>query len=486
MVKSEMTNALSIKSESDETSSVIDPNAEKKLLRKLDIVLLPMFTLIYCCNFIDRTSIGNARIAGLEKDLGMKGFDLNIALTVYYICYVISDVPSNLLLKRFGSIWIAFLVIVFGVVSIGAAFVKSFAGMLVTRIFLGLAEGGTLSGLVYITARYYRRKEFVLRTGIFFGLAPTLAGAFGGLLASGLLAIPDFGVVVRWRKIFLIEGIITTGIGILLLFFIPDDPRITRFLNDDERALAIARIDADQVVKTGGRKEKTTLKLVLLSFNVHTTLCVVCFIMINISFQGLSLFLPTVITTLGKFGTIESQLRTVPVYLVGAVWAVFASYFSFRIKQRTIPMLLSVVYIVIGYAITIATKEPHARYAACFLSVAGGSPTGPLLLIWGTDNAAPDTMRAVVTAAITGFGSLGAIIAVWTYLPADAPNYHKGNSLNLATSSTVIVLIILGFLYLRRENAKRERGERDYRLENKTLAELEEMGYLHPQFRYQL
>ncbi|KAF9006194.1 MFS general substrate transporter, partial [Cyathus striatus] len=414
----------------------------------------------------------------LEKDLGMKGFDLNIALTMYYICYVISDVPSNLILKRLGSTWIAFLVIVFGVVTIGTAFVKSFAGMVMTRVFLGLAEGGTISGLVYITARYYRRKEFVLRTGIYFGIAPTLAGAFGGLLASGLLAVPDFGPVVRWRKV----CIITTGIGILLLFFIPDDPRTTRFLNDDERALAIARIDADQAIKTGGRKEKTTLKLVLRSFNIHTTLCVICFIMINISFQGLSLFLPTVITT----RTIESQLRTVPVYLVGAVWAVFASYFSFRIKQRTIPMLLSVVYIVIGYTITIATKEPHARYAACFLSVAGGSPTGPLLLIWGTDNAAPDTMRAVVTAAITGFGALGALIGVWTYLPTDAPDYHKGNSLNLATSSAVIVLIILGWLLLRRENDKRERGERDYRLENKTHTELEEMGHLHPQFRYQL
>ncbi|KAF9006192.1 hypothetical protein BDQ17DRAFT_337241 [Cyathus striatus] len=108
MDKLELTNSAGIKTRCDEAASIIDSKAKKKLLQKLDVVLIPMFTLIYCCNFIDRTSIGNAKIAGthglglilglfydrsdvynttgLGKDLGMKGFDLNIALTVYYIC----------------------------------------------------------------------------------------------------------------------------------------------------------------------------------------------------------------------------------------------------------------------------------------------------------------------------------------------------------------------------------------------------------------
>jgi len=399
---------------------------------------------------------------------------------------MIIDIPSNLALKYFGPTYMAFLVLAFGIIAIASAFVKSFGALLATRVLLGFAEGGTLSGLVYLLARYYRRHELVLRVGIFFGLAPTLAGAFGGLLASGLLSVPDFGPVQRWRKIFLIEGILTIGIGLFLFFFMPEDPTKTKLLNEQERALAISRINADQVVRMSGRKEPTSFKLVLRSFSFNTILCTVSYMMINISFQGLSLFLPTVINSLGHFSTVEAQLRTVPPYMVAAAWALFSAWTGYRMKQRCSPILISVLLQVVGYAIAVSTKNPHARYAACFLSLAGGSPSGPMYLTWATDNSAPDTMRAVTTAVVSGFGQLGSIIAVWTYIPTDAPDYHHGNTLNLATSVTVCFITVLGGLYILWENGKRSRGERDDRLIGKTQEEIEQLGYLHPKFRYQL
>ncbi|KAF9497084.1 MFS general substrate transporter [Pleurotus eryngii] len=472
--------------ESTTSADEIDPVAEKLLRRKLDWILLPLFTVVYCTNFVDRTAIGNARIAGLEKDLGMKGFDYNISLTIFYIFYIAAEIPSNLALKRLGSMWLAAMITSFGIVSIGTAFVKSYTGLIITRIFLGIAEGGTLPGLTYIMSRYYRRSELVLRVGIFFGISPPLAGAFGGLLASGLLSAEDFGMVTSWRKVFFIEGVITTGFGLLCFLIIPTDPQRTRIFTPAERALALARIDADQVVRTNGRKESTTLRLVWRSFNINTMICTVAYVMINISFQGLSLFMPTVVATLGHFTVVESQLRTVPPYLVGAVWAVFVTYVSFRVRKRGIPIIFSCLLVVLGYALAVGTKNSHARYAACFLSIAGASPTGPLLITWGTDNAAPDTIRAVTTAIIPGVGALGSIVAVWTYLPQDAPNYHNGNSLNLATSLFVCLLALIGIIYIRRENAKRARGERNYRLEGKTQEQLENLGYLHPRFRYQI
>ncbi|KAJ2928041.1 hypothetical protein H1R20_g9056, partial [Candolleomyces eurysporus] len=200
----------SLASPKDKTAE-IDPEAERKLIRKLDWILLPLFTAIYMCNFIDRTSIGNAKVAGLEADLGMEGFDFNIALTTFYVFYVIADIPSNLLLKHFGSTWLAFLVIGFGVVSLASAFLHNMPGLLASRVFLGLTEGGTL--------------------------------------------------------IFLVEGLITTIFGVVLLFIVPEDPSKSRVLNEAERKLAMARIDADQIVKSQGQKEKTTLRLVLRSFN---------------------------------------------------------------------------------------------------------------------------------------------------------------------------------------------------------------------------
>ncbi|KAG7094121.1 hypothetical protein E1B28_007733 [Marasmius oreades] len=140
---------------------------------------------------------------------------------------------------------------------------------------------------------------------------------------------------------------------------------------------------------------------------------------------------------------------------------------------------------IIGYAIAIGTKEPHARYAACFLSITGASNAGPMVLAWGTGNAAPDTVKAVTSALIPSIGALGSIIAVWTYVPTDAPDYHNGNSLNLATSILSGILVLALFTYIRWENAKRERGERNHRLEGKDARAIEELGYLHPEFRYQ-
>ncbi|THH06071.1 hypothetical protein EW145_g4338 [Phellinidium pouzarii] len=452
-----------VKNESD----AIELVAERALVRKLDCLLLPLFTLVYAANFIDRTAI------------------------VFYIFYIAAEIPSNLALKHFGSSWLALMVAAFGVVSIGTAFVKSYAGLIITRVFLGIAEGGTLarfSGLTYLLSRYYRRTELVMRVGIFFGLAPTLAGAFGGLLASGLLSISDIGVVTSWRKIFLIEGIITSGIGLAGFIIFPSDPQSTHMLSETERALAIARISADQVVSTNGRKERTTVALIARAFNFNTCLCAFVYLMINISFQGLSLFMPTVVSTLGHFisATVRSQLRTVPPYIVAAVWALLSAYQSLKMKQRAVPIIMSVLLMVIGYAIFIGTENSHARYAACFLAIAGGSPSGPMLLTWGTDNAAPDTVRAVVTAIIPGIGALGSVIAVWTYLPADAPNYHHGNSLNLATSCFSCMLVAIGVVYIRWENAKRAREERNYRLEGKNKIEIEQLGHLHPEFRYQV
>ncbi|KAF9453602.1 MFS general substrate transporter [Macrolepiota fuliginosa MF-IS2] len=458
----------------------IDPIAEKKLVRKLDLILLPMFCLIYCANSVDRTAIG------LENDLGMRSNDLNIALTVFFICFIAVEVPSNLALRRVGSVWVAYLVIGFGTVALGSAFTRNYAELLVTRVFLGLSEGGILARLVYILARYYRRHELVLRMGLFFGLGPSLAGSFGGLLSSGLLALDDFGPVKRWRKIFFVEGVVTIGIGILLIFFIPNDPRETKMLNEEERKLAIERTNADATVKTDGFKEKATPKLIFRSFSIWTLTCAMGYLFINISFQGLSLFLPTVVNSLGEFSVVEAQLRTVPCYIVGAVWAISSCFASWYLNSRGIAIIASMLFQALGYAIAIGTKNPHARYAACFFSIMGGTSSGPLFLTWGMDNAAPDTMRAVASAAIAAISAFGAIISVWTYLPADAPDYHKGNSINLGAALCVITFTILGMVYLKRENMKRERGERDYRLEGRTEEQIRDLGYKHPRFRYQL
>ncbi|KIJ43562.1 hypothetical protein M422DRAFT_75513 [Sphaerobolus stellatus SS14] len=458
----------------------IDPVVEKRLLRNIDWAILPLFMILYTINSIDRTAVGNAKIAGLESDLGLKGFDFNKALSLFYVVFIVVEIPSDLALKRFGSIWLAFLIIAFGIIAICTAFIENYAGLILTRIFLGLAEGGLLPGLVYVMSRYYRRRELVMRIGIFYGVSPSLARAFGGLLSSGLLAVCPIGTVVSWRKIFLVEGIMAIGIGTICLFALPADPEKTKMLTEEERVVALKRIAADSVTRTY-KKEPTTAALVWRAFNVTSILTTLAFILTNISFQGLSLYLPTVIATLGHFTTVESQLRTVPPYIVAIVWSLTNSYISFRIKRRGVCILVSFLLNIVGYSIFVGSGNQHARYGACFLAISGGAPAGPMMLTWGTDNASPETVRAVTTALIIGVGQL----VVWTYLPQDAPNYIRGNSLNLGAITLAWILLASLVKYIYWENAKRTHGERDYRLAGKTREEIEQLRARHPWYRYQ-
>ncbi|KAF8518498.1 MFS general substrate transporter [Hysterangium stoloniferum] len=460
----------------------LNPVEEKQLLRKLDFVILPLFTLLYTINFIDRTAVGP--LSGLEADLGLTGFEYNIALTLFYVTYSLVEIPSNLILKRFGSVWLAILIILSGVVAISTAFIQSFTGLIITCLVLGMAEGGLLPGLIYLISRYYRRKERVLRMGIFFGCSPSLGGVFGGLLASGLLSINPIGSVTSWRKIFLVEGIITIAIGILCLFFLPDDPETSRLLTKEERLLALKRIALDNPVQTF-KRERIKIHLVLRSLNFNAGLITVAFTLTNISFQGLSLFMPTVIATLGHFTTVQIQLRTAPPFLVAAAWSVYIAYVSYSLKQRGLLIVFSLLFAITGYSIFVGTDNSHARYGACFLAVSGVACVGPLLLAWAADNAAPDTVRAVTTAMVPGVGALGAIISVWTYLPDDAPNYRRGNTVNLAASCLACVLTLIGVQYVHWENCKRDRGERDARLIGKSQEEVGELGACHPSYRYQ-
>ena len=153
-------------------------------------------------SFIDRSNIGNARIAGLTASLSITtGTKFNIALLVFYIPYILIDMPSNLLVKRLrAGIYLPALITLWGLVCTMMGFVQDFAGLVVCRLLLGLCEGGILGGVIIYLAMFYRRGEMLLRSGLFYCAAP-LSGAFGGLLASGLARI-RVGGYERWPWIF--------------------------------------------------------------------------------------------------------------------------------------------------------------------------------------------------------------------------------------------------------------------------------------------
>ncbi|KAF2849347.1 MFS general substrate transporter [Plenodomus tracheiphilus IPT5] len=457
---------------------------ETKVRRKLDRVIVPVTTFLYLLCFLDRANVGNARIQGMGEDLKLVGYRFNWVTSIFYIIYMFVEVPSNIILKRIGpKYYLPFLVVGFGFVSLCSAFVHSFEGLMAARAMLGVFEGGVMPGIAFFITCFYKRNELLLRIGIYVSAA-SMAGAFGGLLATVLARIPEWGIssmrIHTWRNIFFFEGILTMIIGLCAPFLMPRSPKECWFLNERERRIASQRL----VVTGGGAEgEKTEVHHVKRAiFNITNYFCAFGFFFINITVQGISLFMPTILRDLGWTAT-KAQLYSVPPYVCACAIAIAVAFISDKTNRRGLYLAIFTLPAIAGFAIMRWAKDPDVRYGGIFLITIGAFPGGPGFLAWAANNAGGPSVRSVSTAYVVTLGTAGGIVATWTYTFKDAPKYPTGHTINLAGQCCVFLLAVAGITYCKWENKQRENGKRDHRLNGKSEAEIRDLGYRHPEFR---
>ncbi|KAJ1022770.1 hypothetical protein NDA18_005104 [Ustilago nuda] len=473
---------------SDPKSIVYDAATEKRLVRKVDLYIVPTVAMLYLMCFIDRANVGNARIAGLEKDLGMnpRSYDFNILLTAFYAAYAFFEIPSTTLTKILGpGKWIPAMAFLFGLLSMANAFVTNFASAIAVRFLLGLAESGMLPSIAYYLSRWYKKDELVFRLGLYLVTAPS-AGAFGGLLASGILKISHIGEVKSWEMIFLIEGLITIIVAVIGYFTLTDSIHTARWLTDAEKAFLQARLKSELV----GQKDlvdKTQKKLIWKGITSTTSLCcAMMFLLDNIAVQGTAVFLPTVVRGIfpaPRYTVIQQQLLTVPPNVAGAIATLAFAYCSAKFKIRSVFAISGAITMCIGYAMFLGSKNLYVRYAASFFATSGAFTQGALLPAYAAVNANNDSERTGAIAVTVFFGNIGGLISTWSYLNKHAPDFVPGNALNL-TGGIVMVSIVLGLVSWQRwENKQRDAGKRDHRLEGLNQDEIQLLGSDHPHFR---
>lgn len=157
--------------------------------------------LLYLFSFLDRVNIGNARLYGLEKDLGMHGDQFQTAVSILFVTYILSELPSNLVIKKFKpSRWLAFLTTSWGIVATLTGTVQSYGGLIACRLILGALEGGLFPGLTIYLTLFYTRREIALRVGYLF-VSAAISGSVGGLLAYGIGFMDGLDGQRGWRWI---------------------------------------------------------------------------------------------------------------------------------------------------------------------------------------------------------------------------------------------------------------------------------------------
>ncbi|KAF3989777.1 hypothetical protein FT663_01925 [Candidozyma haemuli var. vulneris] len=474
---------------------------EKKLLRKLDFRLIPLFTVLYLLSFLDRGNIGNAKIEGLPEDLNLVGNQFNMALLIFFIFYAVLEMPSNMILHRTKPhIYIPTTMVIWSIVMTLMGTVQNYDQLLATRALLGIFEAPLFPGISYLLSMYYSKKEILVRQAVFFSAA-TLAGAFSGLLAAAIAQMDGVGGYEGWRWIFIIEGLLTFVVGVFSYTCFPSYPKDCKFLTPKERRFVIHKVkystnaepkktDGEEMPQDINRAEDDSrdrkyLWAVLKDWQVWLQL--LALYGVNVPLYAVSLFGPTIIHSLG-YSTTESQLLGVPPYVLATSMCVLQSWLSARWGVRAPFLIFNILCICVGFAMCLgadAVSTPGVVYGGMY-AISSGCAAYPLVVIWLSNNLSGSYKRALGMGLQIGLGNLSGVFASNFYRTQDAPQYKLGHGLGCGFAGMgLIVTVIIAVSYLG-INKKRKHDIAQGKYDDVPPEDLIKMGDRNPYFLYRL
>jgi len=468
----------------DETLEIIEnKKKEDALRRKLDCFVAPVMMMLMLISYLDRGNIGFAATQGMTTDIGLKGSELNTAVSVFYIFYILAEFPTSLLVKRlqFNRV-IPTITFCWGVTCLCTGFVQNFAGLVTTRIFLGFFEGCLFPAMTLFLCNWYTREELGIRIAYLF-IASALSGAFGGLIAFGILYMNGVAGWSGWRWLYVIEGIITIIWAACCIFLVPKSFETAYFLNDDEKALMRQRAHRTQAYSDSegsGHYGKADIREA--AKDIKSWVHGVIQIAVVTILYGFGTFLPIIIRNGFNFSTKQAQYLVIPVNIWGAIVYAIGAYLSDRYQTRFLPLIMMAPVGVAGYAILLSPVSPYVQYfatyliaTACFLCTGGN-------ITWLSANCAPDGKRAASLGILLTLTNIGGVVSGQIYQSNAAPKYTLGHAWSLGCLAFAWCgWWIVRAMYRRREKRKDVKLDQGY-----TMPVGKQYTDREPDFRYQI
>ncbi|KAM0696566.1 hypothetical protein Q7P36_003814 [Cladosporium allicinum] len=463
----------------------------KRVVRKIDLRLISVMGVLYLLSHIDRGNIGNAKIEGMDKDIGLTSNQYNIASTIFFVPYIIFEIPSNVIIKKVRpSLWLSVLVMCWGVVMTCMGVVKNFQGMVVCRVLLGFFEAGFFPGAVFLVSSWYPRYELQQRLAIFY-TASAFSGALSGLLAFAIARMDGVRGLEGWRWIFLIEGAATVAAGIFMPLLIPDTPEAASWLQADEKRFIDLRLRQSGVRTATQEGDKFSWKLLAKTMIDWKILLGILLAWANsVPNAAFKFTMPQIINQLG-FSTTQSQLLTIPPYFCGGVSAWVVGRYADRFKWR-MPFIvgpLVVVATALGILMGLSSNiegNVGPMYFGIVLAQIGIYPLLPGVSTWTSNNLGTSWKRSIGLAWLLAAGNLGSIIGTNIFLDKQAPSYPLGYSVSFAVICVGIVCALTLEFTLWTLNKRKAKLSEDQVREQYSQVELDQMGEKSPLFRYTL
>ncbi|KJA28876.1 hypothetical protein HYPSUDRAFT_623648 [Hypholoma sublateritium FD-334 SS-4] len=435
----------------------------KTIIRKVDWRMLPLLGVLSALSLIDRSNIGLARSAGMDHDLKLNiGARYSIATCVYFVPYILFQLPSNLFLRKLGVVqYLSFLVIAWGGVQISMGFVPTLGYLVFVRVLLGTFEAGFFPAMVYIITTWYTRHEVQKRLAAFY-LIGVFVGGFSAIFAYAVTFLGGKAGVPAWSWIFIVEGGITVAFGIIAWFFLPGFPDQNTFLTSDETAIVLDRVEKDRGDSLPDALTTEKILRHLLDWKLWAIgLMYMCATM---PAYAISFFVTLILRGMG-WSESASFLLTAPPYIFAAFSIMFFAWLSDKYRQRAAVIGVQALMTLVGLLMTGFLHSPGGRYAGIFLADAGSAGCIPGILAYSSNNIVSHTKRAVSTAVLVSFGGVGGIFASLVFRQVDAPNYRPGIYATVACQLLMLVLLTITTVYYRRQNKSVHDGTADSPLE---------------------
>ncbi|KAF3048133.1 hypothetical protein E8E12_010666 [Didymella heteroderae] len=445
---------------------------ERKIVRKIDKRICTFVCLMFFALQLDRGNISQALSDNLLNDLGMNTNEYNYGQTIFYICFLCAELPSQLISKKIGpDNWIPIQMVSWSLVASMQAFLSGRSSFYACRALLGLIEGGFIPDNILYLSYFYTGFELPARLS-WFWVSYQSTQIISAFLAFGILRLGGNNGMEGWRWLFALEGMLTGLIGIAAWFFLPPSPTQSAttskfnpfrgekgWFDEREEKIMVNRILRDDPSK-GDMHNRQGLSLSMLwecLRDYHMWPIYLIGLSWTIPFNPVTSYLTLQLRSLG-FGTFETNLLTIPAYVLFIIQLLFWTWVSEKVNDRFLVGLVSQIWalpLLVALECISPSSSPWARWVLAIMIV--GHPYVHAILVAITSrNAGTVRTRTVASAIYNMTVQAGSIISQNIYREDDKPLYRRGNKVLIAICAYNFALFIGAKIFYMAVNKKRE------------------------------
>ena len=403
---------------------------ETKTYHKADVRLLPFLFLCYILAYLDRVNVGFAKLQML-KDLSLSDAAFATGAGIFFIGYFFFEVPSNVLLKKFGArLWIARIMISWGVLSSCMMFVKGERSFYALRFLLGIAEAGFFPGIIFYLTLWYPSRHRSTRTA-WFVAAIAVSGVIGNPISGWIMdQLSGAMNLAGWQWLFLAEGIPSIVVGFWVIYYLDSTIEEAKWLTADQKALLANNLSAED-------QHKTQHKLMdAFTSGKVWVLCAIYFTLM-IGLYGIAFWLPTIVKAFGIKGYFAVGLITAIPYGIAVIGMILLSHHSDRTGERRLHYVLTVTAGAIGLIFSgVFASQPVL--AMIFLSIGTLGVIGSMPLFWPLPSA-----FLAGTAAAAGIGIVNSVGNLGGYFGPNIPVWARAVSSDKSAALYIIATILM-------------------------------------------